>query len=84
MSDENELKTADAADAGSVMKEDPPEVVFELTEPVWSVVTFEKCVAKNLKYDEAFQKMLELNEQKIAGLCIVTDEAAARITSDDE
>ena len=84
MSDENELKTADAADAGSVIKEDPREVVFELTEPVWSVVTFEKCVAKNLKYDEAFQKMLELNEQKIAGLCIVTDEAAARITSDDE
>ncbi|MEZ5427814.1 MAG: hypothetical protein R2747_16210 [Pyrinomonadaceae bacterium] len=51
----------------------------ELNEPRWSVVTFEKCVARGLTYDEAFQKMEELRKENLSGLCILTDEAAARI-----
>ncbi len=51
----------------------------ELGEPRWSVVTFEKCVEKGLTYDEAFSRMEKLRSENKFGLCILTDEAAARI-----
>jgi hypothetical protein len=51
----------------------------ELSEPHWSVVSFETCVANNLTYVQAEQKLKELEAAKVAGLCIITDEAAARI-----
>jgi hypothetical protein len=51
----------------------------ELNEPRWSVVSFENCVAKNLTYAQAEQKLKELEAAKVSGLCIITDEAAARI-----
>lgn len=52
----------------------------ELTAPRWSVVSFETCMAKNLTYVEAEQKMQQLEEANVSGLCIVTDETAARIS----
>jgi hypothetical protein len=51
----------------------------ELTAPHWSVVSFETCLASGLTYDEAVKKMKRLKAKKIAGLCIVTNEAARRI-----
>lgn len=52
----------------------------ELGEPRWSVVSFETRVAKNLSYNEAERKIAELESQNTAGLCIITDEAAERIS----
>ena len=52
----------------------------ELRLPVWSVISFEKCEASGLTYTEAEQKLSELDAQKFSGLCIVTDEVAARIS----
>ena len=52
----------------------------ELQEPRWSVISFEKCEAANLTYPQAEQKLAELEQQKISGLCIITDEAAARMS----
>ena len=52
----------------------------ELNEPRWSVVSFENCVANNLTYVQAEQKLKELEAADFSGLCIVTDEAAARIS----
>jgi len=60
----------------NVSTEDFPN---ELRLPVWSVVSFEKCEAGGLTYTEAEQKLSELEAQKVSGLCIVTDEVAARI-----
>ena len=51
----------------------------ELRQPVWSVVSFEQCVAKNLTYGEAERKIAELDERGVSGLCLVTDAAAERI-----
>jgi hypothetical protein len=51
----------------------------ELRQAMWSVVSFDKCEASNLTYAEAEQKLGELEAQKVSGLCIVTDETAARI-----
>lgn len=51
----------------------------ELREARWSVISFDKCEAKNLIYAEAEKKLEELFAQNVSGLCIVTDEAAAKI-----
>lgn len=51
----------------------------EFLEPRWSVVTYESVAVSNLTYGEALDWVKKLDEQKISGLCIVTDEAAARI-----
>lgn len=61
-------------------RENETEEIFsgELSAPRWSVITFEKCAAKNLSYAEATEKIQELNRQNVSGLCIITDEAAAR------
>ncbi len=56
----------------------------ELSEPLWSVVSFEECVAGNLTYAAALRKLKQLEAKKVAGLCIVTDEAAARISNNGE
>ncbi len=57
------------------------EESFELNEFRWSVITFENCAVKGLTYNEAFDWREKLHKQGLAGLCIVTDEAADRITS---
>jgi hypothetical protein len=56
----------------------------EINEPRWSVVSFEKCAARNLTYAEALKRLKQFEAKKVAGLCIVTDEAAARIFNNGE
>lgn len=73
------LETAQAEEVAPAENNSEPEVLFDLNERMWAVVTFESCAAKNLTYNEAFQKMQELKAQNASGLCIVTDEAAERI-----
>ena len=76
-----EAKNAQDETAPAVTEENAPAEDFpaELREAVWSVVSFDKCEARNLSYAEAEQKLAELEAQKVSGLCIVTDETAARI-----
>ncbi len=69
-------KTKVAPATEAVSDEDFPS---ELNQLHWSVVSFESCLAGNLIYEEAAKKLEQLAAEKIAGLCIVTDEAAARI-----
>ena len=52
----------------------------EIKEPRWSVVSFEERAAQNLTYAEAAEKLKQLAAEKVSGLCIITDEAAARIS----
>src|SRR5438045_4020021 len=54
-------------------------VASELDEPRWSVVSFDRIEAFGLTYRQAVTRLNELNSQRTAGLCIVSDEAAARI-----
>lgn len=55
----------------------------ELNEARWSVVSFENRAAQNLTYPAAVEKLNELAARKVAGLCIITDEAARRISARD-
>lgn len=63
---------------------DADDFQSELRERIWSVISFEKCEASNLTYTEAEQKLTELEAQKFSGLCIVTDEVAARIAAKNQ
>jgi len=53
--------------------------VSELDENRWSVVSFERLEASGLSYTDARRKIDELEAAKVSGLCIITDDAAARI-----
>jgi hypothetical protein len=55
------------------------ETMSELALECWSVISFDKHEASGLTYPEAINRLAELEHQRIAGLCIVTDEAAKRL-----
>jgi len=66
---------------GQKMGKASKEPVSELDKPIWTVVSFERAEASGLTYAEAAKKLSELEQQKVSGLCIITDEAAARVTA---
>jgi hypothetical protein len=66
---------------GQKMVEVSKQPASELEQPIWSVVSFERAEASGLTYAEAAKKLSELEQQKVSGLCIITDEAAARVTA---
>ena len=51
----------------------------ELSMGMWSVVSFDKLEAGGLTYQQASEKLLELQASKTPGLCIITDSAAKRL-----
>lgn len=51
----------------------------ELDLPQWSVVSFDKCEASGLTYAAAAKLMAEKEAAGVYGLCIVTDDAAAKV-----
>lgn len=60
---------------------EPDLSVSELDDAIWSVVSFERCEASDLTFAQAVEKMRELDENKVAGLCVVTNDAAARVSA---
>ena len=63
----------------SAFQETKSAPASELDEPRWSVVSFEGLAAAGLTYSQAAKMMAELDAERIAGLCIITDEAAAKL-----
>ncbi|HRH40790.1 MAG TPA: hypothetical protein PKY82_04035 [Pyrinomonadaceae bacterium] len=51
----------------------------ELNQPCWSVVTYKSVAVSRLTYEEAAQWAEDLKKQGISGICVITDDAAARI-----
>ena len=51
----------------------------ELSEPRWSVVSFERTEISGQTYAQAVETMSDLESRGANGLCIVTDDAAARV-----
>lgn len=51
----------------------------ELDLPVWAVISFERTEATALTYRQAAERMAELEAKGVAGLCMVTIEAADRV-----
>lgn len=52
----------------------------ELAEPVWAVISFERREASGISFDEAVEIIKDLDDKGVSGLCIVTDDAASRIS----
>ena len=63
------------------MTQTEQDTTSELLSERWSVISFDKCEASGLTYTGAMRQMAELERQRIAGLCVVTDGAAARLDS---
>jgi hypothetical protein len=57
-----------------------PAADSEIDEALWSVISFDQMEACCLTYNQAAALMAELDSQNVPGLCVVTDDAAARIT----
>lgn len=76
---EKKARTAQNKDVAPAEKTSAENFSSELSEQIWSVVNFESVVASSLTYDEATEKLKQLAEKKISGLCIITDEAAERV-----
>ncbi len=55
----------------------------ELREQRWSVLSERGCEASGVSYDEAAEGVRRLRESKVHGLCIISDEAARRINSNN-
>jgi hypothetical protein len=52
------------------------ELACDLTDPHWSVVSFDEVEAGGLTYFQAVNLVSELDASGIPGLCIITDNAA--------
>jgi uroporphyrinogen-III synthase len=52
----------------------------ELREQRWSVLSERGCETSGVNYDEAATLVRRLRAEKIHGLCIISDEAARRLT----
>ena len=52
----------------------------ELDMPRWSLVSFDECEASGLTYAQAVALLEEKDAAAVYGLCIITDQAAAKIT----
>ncbi|MCA1556471.1 MAG: hypothetical protein LC747_07250, partial [Acidobacteria bacterium] len=55
----------------------------ELQEHRWSVLSERGCEASSVNYDEAATLVRRLRDDKIHGLYIISDEAARRISSNN-
>lgn len=73
-------KTQKETDENQTPANEPEMFLSELAAMSWSVISFDKREAKNLTYEQAEEKIQELLAQKVSGLCIITDEAAERIS----
>ena len=53
----------------------------DLDDARWSLVSFDRREAGGLTYAQAVHLMSELDAMDVPGLCIVTDEAAGKLTT---
>lgn len=65
--------------AETVQTQSTAELSNELESPIWAVISFERVERAGLDYASAKRLLTELEIKKVAGLCIVADDAAARI-----
>ena len=52
----------------------------ELNEQLWAVLSERGCEAHGLNYNDAHLLLRALMRERISGLCIITDDAAYRVS----
>lgn len=68
------------AQKSAAYRESEHEPTTEMDEPRWSVISFARCEASHLTFADAARRLSELEAAGIAGLCLVTDDAAERLS----
>lgn len=58
----------------------PKEQISELNKPIWAVINHQTSLATGMTYSEA-RNMVDNFTPNIQGLCVVSNEAAARVKS---
>lgn len=76
-----QVKLSDQETGGRPTMPKEPGTSSDLDSAVWSVVSFEKCEASAMTYDQARSKMSDLYAKGVTGLCIVTDAAGLNVLS---
>ncbi|HVF29151.1 MAG TPA: hypothetical protein VM943_12975 [Pyrinomonadaceae bacterium] len=56
----------------------------ELSERRWAVISERGVEASGVAYNEASQLVRRLKAEKVSGLCIITSEAAHRLSSEQK
>ena len=72
---------ASAQDESAEVSAEPtpePAPDCDLYEPIWAVVSFDQIEAGGMTHSQASVLLSELEASGVAGLCLVTDAAAAR------
>ena len=65
--------------AETVQTQAPAEPSSELDLPIWAVISFERVEASELDRTSAARLMSDLEAKGVAGLCVVTNDVAARV-----
>ena len=52
----------------------------ELDEQLWAVLSEHGCEAMGLSYTDAHRLMLDLKRKNVSGLCVITNDAARRVS----
>lgn len=71
-------KGSDKTTESDTMPGSAVEPLSELAEACWSVISFERVEISGQTYEQAERRMADLDQQRVPGLCIITDKAAAR------
>jgi len=80
MSKSKSKEDAEAKD-GEVPGDSPqPHEASEFEQPYWAVISFRGLIAENLTYPEALEKVKSIPEEESPGLCVVTNQAAQRLS----
>lgn len=79
INNDDHSETAHNKEVAPAEIEHPDAVGSDLSKPQWSVVAFDGLAASGITYHEAMAKMAQLTGENVSGLCIITDEAAARL-----
>ena len=52
----------------------------DLVEPLWAVISFDRIEASGVNFNQAVGIVEQLESKGVSGLCIITNDAASRLT----
>jgi hypothetical protein len=71
---------SESTKSGNSGDENSTEIISELSDACWSVISFDRVESHGLAYEDAVELLQKLEQNGISGLCIVTDEAAENVS----
>ncbi|MEZ5305995.1 MAG: hypothetical protein R2684_02495 [Pyrinomonadaceae bacterium] len=77
---EQEMSEVDIdTSSGESEREEAPKSLPELEDKIWAVLSFEDVIGSSLTYDEASEMIRVAETKRLSGLCVVTNDVAAKV-----